>query len=163
MERNFYTVRGYRLLEQNKDALTPSLEDYLEMICRTVSEQGYIRVSDLARELNVRPSSASKMVGRLSELGLVNYEKYGIIQLTLRGEEMGKYLLWRHDIVSGFFALISKNSEEASFVEAELCEHILSEDTVKSLETLILFFLRREDSLKEFQQMLEIQQDLTNK
>lgn len=159
MERNFYTVRGYQLLEQHKDALTPSLEDYLEMICRTVLDQGYIRVSDLARELNVRPSSASKMVGRLSELELVNYEKYGVIQLTLRGEEIGKYLLWRHDIVSSFFALISQNSEEESFAEAELCEHILSEDTVKSLETLIVFFLQREEVLQEFQKMLEIQQN----
>ncbi|HBR35119.1 MAG TPA: DtxR family transcriptional regulator, partial [Firmicutes bacterium] len=37
--------------------LTESMEDYLEMFYRIVSEQGYIRPIDLSNAINVKPSS----------------------------------------------------------------------------------------------------------
>ena len=65
----FHTQKGYELAEQNK--LTAAMEDYLEMICRLSREEGYTRVHLLAKHLNVKPSSASKMVDQLKESGLV--------------------------------------------------------------------------------------------
>ena len=57
MENNagFYTYRGYELLRQEKLRLSPSMEDYLEMIYRTCKKQGYIRMTSLAQQLNGRP------------------------------------------------------------------------------------------------------------
>lgn len=129
----FYTMRGYQLQDQQSHALTPSLEDYLEMIFRSMQKGGAVRVSRLAEELNVKPSSVSKMLIKLAEMGYVAYEKYGEIRLTPKGVERGGYLLWRHNVVARFFGAIMPNSEQA-FEEVELVEHMLSPETVRGLE-----------------------------
>lgn len=134
-ENDFHTARDYQRL--GISGLTPSLEDYLEMIARNLRKSGYVRVNQLAQELNVKPSSVSKMVIKLAELGLLDYEKYGVIKLTEKGRQAGNYLLWRHDVISRFFALLDLPDEKKAFEEVELVEHILSKDTVHSLEKLI--------------------------
>ena len=100
-DREFHTVRGYELLKQNKKLLTSSMEDYLEMIYRNSLSEGFMRMNTLAGLLNVRASSASKMVQKLGELGFMKYEKYGILKLTPKGESIGKYLLTRHVAAHG--------------------------------------------------------------
>lgn len=156
MKEAFYTVRGYQLLEQHLNHLTPSLEDYLEMICRGIQQNGAIRVKDLAKDLNVKPSSASKMIQKLAELGFIDYEKYGAIRLTEQGKEVGQYLLWRHNALWAFFQLLAPDNQEASLVEAELTEHILSRETVERLEHLTQFFAAKPEI---YQQMQRFQQN----
>lgn len=134
-ENHFHTARDYQRL--GVSGLTPSLEDYLEMIARNLRSSGYVRVSQLAQELNVKPSSVSKMIIKLAELGLLDYEKYGVIKLTEKGRKAGSYLLWRHDVIRSFFSLLELPDEKKAFEEVELVEHILSEETVLSLERLI--------------------------
>lgn len=136
---DFYTVRGYHLLKQHQTRLSDSLEDYLEMICRIMKKKGKVGVNSLANELNVKPSSASKMVIKLRQMGLILYEKYGVIQLTQEGKEIGNYLLWRHQVVRDFFEQLNRTVSEDVFVEAELSEHILSKNTVNSMESWLRF------------------------
>ena len=83
---DFYTQKGYQMRSQH--ALTGAMEDYLEMICRQAEADGCARIGLLAEGLNVRPSSASKMVYQLRALGLVAFEKYGLIQPTEKGCEL---------------------------------------------------------------------------
>ena len=73
---DFYTQKGYQL--RNHTEMTGAMEDYLEMICRQSLSDGYVRINFLAGRLNVRPSSASKMVYQLRDLGYVAFEKYGL-------------------------------------------------------------------------------------
>lgn len=148
MENAFYTVRGYQLLKQHQGLLTPSLEDYLEMICREMEESGHARVSVLAASLHVQPSSVSKMIAKLAAMGLLRYERYGIIQLTEKGRQIGIYLLWRHDTLRGFFGLILPEDAQTAFAETELVEHIVGRETVEHIEKLLSFFESREE-LKE--------------
>lgn len=153
-DNHFYTVRGYQLLEQHKGVLTPSLEDYLEMIYRCIQNDGYIRVNALAKVLNVRPSSVSKMIMKLAQLGFIDYEKYGVIRLTNKGDEIGKYLLWRHEVIYIFLNLISITNSDQIFVKVELAEHIFSKDTVKNIEVLISFFTENKSALSNFKNCL---------
>ena len=108
MEDNqkFYTVRGYQLLEQNKKLLTSAMEDYLEMIYRDILKEGYLRINTLSELLNVQASSTTKMVQKLTDLGLVDYKKYGIIFLTENGKELGKFLLERHAVIDTFLKFL---------------------------------------------------------
>ena len=78
----FHTVRGYQLLEQNKKILTSAMEDYLEMIYRYSLTDDYVRINTISELLNVQASSVTKMVQKLSELGMVDFKKYGILSLT---------------------------------------------------------------------------------
>ncbi len=152
---DYFTFRGYQLAEQSLHHLSPSLEDYLEMIYRKITEQGHIRVSALAELLNVKPSSASKMLIKLKEAGLVAYEKYGVIQLTEQGQQMGEYLVWRHEVIKEFFALLSPDDLQTAFQEGELAEHILSKQTVESLARLNAFLRENCDVYQRLRQILE--------
>jgi Mn-dependent DtxR family transcriptional regulator len=137
-DKEFHTVRGYQLIEQNKRALTPAMEDYLEMICRNNLQDGYIRINKLAELLNVKASSASKMVQKLGQVGLLKYEKYGIAILTDNGKRIGRYLLNRHDIIERFLKTIGIT--ENLLVETELIEHNISSATLDNMSMLNRFF-----------------------
>lgn len=139
MNNEFHTVRGYRLLEQNKNQLTSAMEDYLEMIYRNSMEEGYIRISKLADLLNVRAPSASKMVQRLSELDLLKFEKYGIVLLNENGKELGKFLLERHRLLESFLKLLG--CEDDLLQQTELIEHTVTPKLLEDIEILSNFFL----------------------
>ncbi|HKM39165.1 MAG TPA: hypothetical protein VJ036_02745 [bacterium] len=97
--QNFYTFRGYHLRnKKHQGILTPSMEDYLEMIYRLSKQVGHTRILELASSLNVQPPSASSMVQKLADHDWVQYEKYSLIRLTTKGRERGAYLLQRHHI-----------------------------------------------------------------
>ena len=130
IEKNFYTLKGYTLMENN--AITTSMEDYLEMIYRIHLKGDVVRVGVLAENLNVKPSSASKMVANLVNQGLVCSEKYGYIKLTADGEKMGEYFMFRHDTLNRFLCYINKSQEELEQVEK--IEHFINPDTVNNIK-----------------------------
>lgn len=125
----FYTLKGYRL--KNKQHLTESMEDYLEMIYRSTIVNNNIHTKDLAIKLNVKPSSVSKMIVKLKTYNLVYFEKYGVISLTDKGEKIGKYLLWRHNTLVRFFKKLNKKNY--SLEQVEKIEHFIDYETLKNM------------------------------
>ena len=133
MNHQFHTLKGYEIQEHKR--ITYAMEDYLEMICRLGAEQEYVRVGDLAGKLNVKASSVSKMIGNLKRAGMVEYEKYGLVRPTEKGAELGKYLIYRHNVLTNFLCFI--NGTEDELEQVEQVEHYLNEETVRNLETLM--------------------------
>ncbi len=129
----FRTLNGYR--RQRLSRVTESMEDYLEMIYRMTESRPAVGVNEVAAKLHVRPSSASKMIGKLKEASLVSFEKYGQITLTEQGRDRGRYFLWRHEVLSRFFRRL--NRSEGELRQVELIEHFLNEETVGNLEKLL--------------------------
>lgn len=80
-QSGFHTPSGYRDTSGRK--LTEAMEDYLEMICRTEGES--IRIGELATALQVRPSSATRMVQKLAEGGWLTYNRYDVVRPTAEG------------------------------------------------------------------------------
>jgi Mn-dependent DtxR family transcriptional regulator len=152
-EQKFHTVRGYQLLEQNKKLLTSAMEDYLEMIYRCSLVEGFMRINALSELLNVQAPSATKMVQKLSKLGLLKYEKYEVIYLTDNGKEIGKFLLQRHNILEKF--LENLGVKESLLLETELIEHSITATTLHRLNTFNKFFEKNPDILKKFDQFLQ--------
>ena len=111
--------------------LTESMEDYLEMIYRLTQGSHSINVKKIAQRLNVKPPSVSKMMNRLKELDLVIFERYGTILLTWKGKRIGKYLLWRHQIVMRFFKWLNK--KEYRLEQVEKVEHFLDDTTLRNM------------------------------
>ena len=158
--RQFHTVRGYQLLEQDKRLLTPAMEDYLEMIYRNSLEVGSMRINTLSELLNVHPSSSTKMVQKLTKAGMVQYEKYGIIFLTDNGKEIGEYLYNRHNIIEQFLECIGISDN--AFVETELIEHHISARTILNIDLLNCFIRENPDFKERFEKYKSsTQQDLT--
>jgi len=131
-KEEFYTLKGYELAEGSE--ITSSMEDYLEMICRLLKTEEYVRISVLAEKLNVKPSSASKMVNNLKMLGLVTFEKYGYIKLTEKGAVIGEYLLYRHEVINEFLCLV--NNSESELEQVEKIEHFLNKKTIDNLKRI---------------------------
>lgn len=134
MQDGFYTLKGYQMNEGSE--LTTAMEDYLEMICRTSRKNGIVRVSDLSKMLNVKPPSATKMVQHLKELGYVDCQKYGQIELTEAGTSVGEYLLYRHDVIYHFLCILNQSENELEQVEK--IEHFLNRKTVENLSKLTI-------------------------
>ena len=128
----FYTLKGYSLNENEK--LTPSMEDYLEMICRILQKNEVVRIRELAENLHVKPSSASKMVNNLKEAGYIEFKKYGYIAITQKGLETGNYLLHRHRVLHDFLCLLNHTKDELEQVEK--IEHFINKITIDNLERL---------------------------
>ncbi len=83
-------------------------------------------------------------------MGYLAYEKYGIIQLTQKGEIIGAYLLDRHETVELF--LMHIGVLDTVLLETELIEHYLSIDTVKSIKILNHFFASSPEILEKLRQ-----------
>ena len=56
---------------------SPIEEKYLCEIYYAVERNGYARISELAKFLNVSASSVSRMATRLNESKLIDFERYG--------------------------------------------------------------------------------------
>ena len=71
----------------------------------------------------------------LEMIGLVQFEKYGLITLTKKGDEIAAYLLWRHDVLLRFFQRLNHTGGQLSLVEQ--VEHFMDQETVRNLERLL--------------------------
>jgi len=143
-KRQFHTVRGY---QRQDHGLTDSMEDYLEMIYRHCLNEDFTRINLLAEQLNVQASSATKMVQKLAELGLVEYEKYGVVHLTEQGRQQGQFLYHRHQVVEQFLTYLGVEDENL-LRETELVEHSLSVGTMRKVELLNMFLCANPDILR---------------
>lgn len=135
--QEFHTVRGYALQNQNHYSLTPSMEDYLEMIYRLSHDKTYLRIHVLATALNVQPPSATKMVQRLAKAGCLKYEKYGVLELTPRGRDLGVQLLKRHQTLENFLSLLGV--KDNLLKDTEKIEHSLSQETLECIGFFVEF------------------------
>ncbi|HUW63224.1 MAG TPA: iron dependent repressor, metal binding and dimerization domain protein [Spirochaetia bacterium] len=142
----FFTFREYMAKDDN--LLTASMQDYLEMIFRLAVHSGYTRTHDLAAALNVQPPSTTKMMKRLAEVGLVNYEKYGVITLSEKGKEIGKALLERHLIIEEFLQLLGVT--ENVLQETEKIEHTISDHTLQCIDNFVAFLKNRPKIMIDF-------------
>lgn len=131
-ENGFHTLKCYQMPDNT--LFTASMEDYLEMIFRTMKTQEVVRINMLAEKLQVRPSSASKMVNHLKTMGFVIFEKYGYIKLTEQGQKAGEYLLFRHDVLNEFLCLI--NNTKSELEQVEKIEHFLDKRTVENIKRI---------------------------
>ena len=154
MGDEFLTVRGYEQRLYGDKLLTGTMEDYVEMIYRfRVEGEEYIRLNKLADLLNVRDSSASKMMQKLGSIGFIDYEKYGIIKLTQLGKEVGQYLLSRHNTIEVFLKFICDSDDV--LIETELIEHILGNETVENIKIFNEFIEKNRNFKVEYKKFRE--------
>lgn len=136
-------------MKKEGNSLTASMEDYLEMIYRLSLNNGFTRIHELSDALNIQPPSATKMVQKMSELGLIKYEKYSYIMLEENGRILGETLLKRHETIEALLRLLGV-SEDIILLETEKMEHTISRDTICSFDEYINFININPDITKRF-------------
>jgi Mn-dependent DtxR family transcriptional regulator len=97
------------------------------------------------------------MVQKLSHLGFLNYKKYGIIFMTDKGVEVGRFLLHRHEIIQNF--LFSLGVEEDLLLETELIEHNISITTLKKIDLYNQFLIEHPSVRVEFLNFIEFYEE----
>ena len=92
-----------------------------------------VSTNDLAARLGVTPGSVSGMLRKLAEVGLVEHELYHGVRLTDQGRRVALEVLRHHRLLELFLAEELGMSWDRVHAEAEVLEHVLSEE----LEELI--------------------------
>ena len=131
---------------------TPSMEDYIEQIYILIEDKGYARVSDIAENLSVHPSSVTKMVQKLDKDDYLIYEKYRGLVLTMKGKKIGKRLVYRHELLEQFLRVIGVK-EEHIYEDVEGIEHHLSWESIDRIVDLVQYFEEDENRISELRKI----------
>src|SRR6201996_7415880 len=111
-----------------------SVEDYTKAIYALEDRDGRpVSTNALAERLNVTPASASGMVKRLGELGLVTHRPYHGVLLTDAGRRIALEVMRHHRLLELYLVESLGVPWDRVHQEAEVLEHVLSEE----LEELI--------------------------
>jgi DtxR family transcriptional regulator, Mn-dependent transcriptional regulator len=113
---------------------TSAIEDYAKAIYSLEERgEGAVSTNALAERLGVTAGSASGMVKRLDEMGLVTHVPYRGVQLTPTGVRLALEVIRHHRLLELYLAKALGVPWDRVHQEAEVLEHVLSEE----LEELI--------------------------
>jgi DtxR family Mn-dependent transcriptional regulator len=88
------------------EALTASLEDYLEAIFHIIAEKEAVRPKDIAKRLEVSNASVTGALRALADRALIRYSPYDVITLTSEGKTAAKDVIRRHEVLRDFFCKV---------------------------------------------------------
>jgi DtxR family Mn-dependent transcriptional regulator len=115
-------------------ALSPAIEDYSKAIFALESRsEEPVSTTALAERLGITPGSVSAMLKKLDELGLTTHVPYRGVRLTADGRRLALEVIRHHRLLESFLADALGMPWDRVHAEAEVLEHVLSED----LEELI--------------------------
>jgi DtxR family transcriptional regulator, Mn-dependent transcriptional regulator len=111
-----------------------AIEDYAKAIyALSRQREGPVLNGEVASRLGVAPATATSMLKRLGELGLVDYLPYRGVTLTAAGERVALETIRHHRLIEAYLAEALGMPEDRVHDEAEVLEHYISEE----LELLI--------------------------
>ncbi len=120
--------------------LTPSLEDYLETIYLLQQGANEARVRDISAARDVKASSVSPALKRLSDMGYLAYVRRESIRLTETGKIAARRIYARHVLLFQFFHDILGMPQDKAREEACGLEHALSDE---GMDRFVRFFESR--------------------
>jgi DtxR family transcriptional regulator, Mn-dependent transcriptional regulator len=115
-------------------AFSESVEEYLEGIFRLQKEVDKVSTGEIAVYMCVSAGSATTMIKKMADLGLVIHEPYQGIRLTELGEKFAKQLTRAHRILEVF--LVETLELPWNDVHELACklEHYISEDIINMID-----------------------------
>jgi DtxR family Mn-dependent transcriptional regulator len=118
------------------EPVSAPIQDYAKAVYALQERSGgTVSTNDLAERLGLTPGSVSAMLRKLSELGLVEHEPYRGVQLTDRGREVALEVLRHHRLIELFLAEELGMPWDRVHAEAEVLEHVISEDLEQLIAT----------------------------
>ena len=121
--------------------ITKKEEDYLKGLLhlKWINKDGRIGTNQLAESVGVAPATANSMLKKLKDKEWVDYEKYGAISLTEKGENIALQLIRKHRLWETFlYDTLDFTWDEVHEV-AEQLEHIHSEKLISKLDEFLGF------------------------
>ena len=118
---------------QQGHELSDAIENYAKAIYALQQRDGFATTNALAERLGVTAGSASGMVKKLDGLGLVSHVPYKGVALTGEGERVALEVLRHHRLLELYLAENLGMSWDRVHDEAELLEHVLSEELEEAI------------------------------
>ena len=110
-------------------ASTEAVEDYAKAIYALAQRgDGPVGTSELAERLGVTPATATAMLKRLDERGLVRHRPYRGVTLTADGERLALEVIRHHRLLEAYLSDVMGMPWDRVHEEAEVLEHYISEE-----------------------------------
>lgn len=106
---------------------TEAVEDFLKAAYKIERLQSPVPTTALASALNIKPPSVTEMAKKLSEHGLLEYEKYKGIRLTESGHRIALEVIRHHRLIEMYLTEALGYSWDEVHEEADRLEHVISE------------------------------------
>jgi DtxR family Mn-dependent transcriptional regulator len=109
--------------------LSTNVEMYLETIYALTEEGGSAKTTDIASSWDVSPASATEMVQKLDDMGLVDYQPYHGARLSDDGLETARSIIRKHRLLERFLTEVVgiEDDERVHDVACDM-EHALAEE-----------------------------------
>ena len=130
----------------NNEKMTQSIEDYLEILYNNELKGHGVKITTLAKEMDVKKPSAHQAVAKLKEMGMVTHQTYGMIYLTEKGRKKGADIVKRHKLLYDFLTKVLDVPSESAEIEACGIEHIVSEETIEALTEFLKKYLNQSNN-----------------
>lgn len=113
--------------------ISSSLEEYLKTIYVLKKQGQDIKVTTIANRMNCTKPSVNKAIKNLKANEMLEYEAYGEIRLTNKGEALAKKVLEAYDIVYVFLTEILEIPKEEAKEEAIRLKAVTNDNTLNML------------------------------
>ncbi len=107
-----------------------SVQDYLKALYKLQRDDQPVSTTELAARLQVAPASATAMIKKLAEAGLVQHIPYQGSRLTENGRREAVKMVRRHRIIEQFLQEVLHYRWDEVDEEAEVLEHAVSDKLV---------------------------------
>lgn len=116
---------------------TSAVEDYLKAVYALAAEGRRATTSAVADRMRVSAPSATAMMKRLAELGLVERAPYRGVVLTDRGRLCALEVLRHHRLLERYLTDSLGMSLDEVHAEADRLEHVLSEELEARIDAVL--------------------------
>ncbi len=122
--------------EPSPPAITDAIQDYAKAIYALEEHGGgAVGTRALSNRLGVTPGSASAMLKRLGNLGLITHVPYRGVRLTDAGRRVALQVLRRHRLLERFLTEELGVPWDRVHGEAEVLEHVLSDELAERIDS----------------------------
>ena len=142
----------WKTYEEN--LLTHSAAHYLMTIHELLESQGYARVTDIAKRLNITRGSCSISLKPLKKRGLVVEDQNKFLSLSDEGRRMALIVEKNDELLETFFRDVLGVDGDQSEIDACKIEHLLSLESSVKLCTFIEFMKSESKVAKDFLRQL---------
>jgi DtxR family transcriptional regulator, Mn-dependent transcriptional regulator len=122
-----------------ENALSASLEDYLEAIYLLTNDKFFVHAGKIAEHLGVGKSSVSWALNQLSQKELINYARYEVITLTEKGKILAQQVSRRHHGIRSFLTDILALDEQLAEDNACRMEHVMDPKVLQRMQQFMTF------------------------
>lgn len=134
----------------DENLLTHSAAHYLMTIDELAQEQGYARVTDIAKALNITRGSCSISLKPLKKRGLVIEDQNKFLRLSDEGRRLAKLIEQNDELLESLFRDVLGVDPDQAEIDACKLEHLISIETSVKLAHFISFIRTKNEAVKQF-------------